>query len=143
MTEGLLLLSNDGELANRMTHPKYEVPRMYQVLIKGRLSEADEAKVAKRQVEFDDGPCPRIDLKYVHGQSIGDAKGSWYFVTVYEGRNRLVRRLFETFGFEVKRLIRYGFGPLRLPENLPPGEYRQLQAKEIEELKQLVGISDK
>ena len=138
-TEGLLLITNDGELANRLTHPKFEVPRFYRVQVRGRLSEKDEERVAKREISFEDGPCPKIVLSFLENKNL-NSKNSWYDVTVYEGRNRLVRRLFEALDFEVKRLVRYGFGPMRLPENLATGEYCELKPAEITALKKLVGL---
>jgi 23S rRNA pseudouridine2605 synthase len=133
-TEGLLLLSNDGELVNRLCHPSYKVPRHYHVLIAGKLTR--EAEVAIRAgIDLDDGKTAKADLVYAHGKNLGKSRGSWYFVTVYEGRNRLVRRLFEAFEHKVVKLIRVGFGDLTLPEDLQPGDYRQLSSAEIQSLK--------
>ena len=138
MTEGLLLLSNDGELANKLTHPSSEIERKYHVLIKGRLSPEQESIIRKRQVKFDDGPCPRVELKFAHRKKIGTADGSWYFISVFEGRNRIVRKLFESFGLEVKRLIRVSFGPVSIDETLKAGEYRQLSSEELRSLKKAI-----
>lgn len=133
-TEGLLLLSNDGELVHRLAHPTYKLPRHYQVLVSGRLS-AEEEKKLTSGIVLEDGPVKKVDLHYAHGQNMGASRGSWYFITVYEGRNRLVRRLFEAVGHKVVRLIRTGFGDLRLSDDLHPGEYRQLTSEEIRQLK--------
>ncbi|MEZ4742517.1 MAG: pseudouridine synthase [Bdellovibrionota bacterium] len=133
-TEGLLLLSNDGELVHRLCHPKYKVPRHYHALISGKLSH-DAEKAIRKGVELEDGLTLPADIIYAHGKNLGKSKGSWYFITVYEGRNRLVRRLFESFGHKVIRLIRTGFGDIKLPEELQPGDYRQLSAEEIKLLK--------
>ncbi len=138
-TEGLLLLSNDGELVHRLAHPQYKLPRHYQVLVSGKLS-PDEEKKLTGGIVLEDGPVKRVDLQYAHGQNMGASKGSWYFITVYEGRNRLVRRLFEAVGHKVVRLIRTGFGDLRLEENLVPGEYRQLTSEEIRQLKKATDL---
>ena len=138
-TEGLLLLTNDGELANLLTHPRYQVPRQYHVLITGRLSEEEETGI-KRGVTLEDGPTGKADLRYAHGKNLGASRGSWYAITVYEGRNRLVRRLFEHFGHKVVRLIRVSYGDVRLTEDLKPGDYRQLTSEEIRTLKRGVGL---
>lgn len=133
-TEGLLLLSNDNALVHRLSHAKYKIPRHYQALVSKRLSREDEAAIRKG-IELSDGPVGKVDLKFAHGQELGASRGFWYFVTVYQGRNRIVRRIFESFDTKVIRLLRYGFGELRLPDNLAPGHYLQLNSKQIEELK--------
>ena len=133
-TEGLLLLTNDGELANRLCHPKYKVPRHYHVLIIDRLTDEQERAI-KKGVTLEDGPTGPCELHYAHGKNLGQSRGSWYMITVGEGRNRLVRRLFEHFNYKVVKLIRVGFGDLGLPEDLKPGEYRQLTSDQIASLK--------
>ncbi len=139
-TEGLLLMTNDGEMANRLCHPKYKVPRLYHVLITGRLTE-DEEQAIQRGIDLEDGRTLPTELRYAHGKNLGASRGSWYMVTVSEGRNRLVRRLFEHFGHRVVRLIRTGFGELRLSEDLKPGDYRQLSSDEIIMLKRATSLS--
>lgn len=134
-TEGLLLLTNDGELANRLCHPKYKVPRHYHVLINGKLGPEQEAQM-KKGVTLEDGPTQGVELRYAHGKDLGGGgRGSWYAVTVFEGRNRLVRRLFEHFQCKVVRLIRVGFGEIRMPEDLKPGDYLQLTSDQIDALR--------
>jgi len=139
-TEGLLLLTNDGELANRLTNPKYHVPRTYHVLITGKLT-PDEEKAIKSGVTLEDGKVGQTELRYAHGRNLGASRGSWYVVTVYEGRNRLVRRIFEHFDHKVVRLLRVAFGDLHLPEELKPGEYRQLTSEQIHELKKAARLT--
>lgn len=138
-TEGLLLLTNDGELANRLCHPKYKVPRYYHVLISGKLTAEEEAGI-RSGVKLEDGPTERTELSYAEGRNLGASKGSWYRITVYEGRNRLVRRLFEHFNHKVVRLIRVGFGDINLPEDLKPGDYTQLSSSQIRALKKATGL---
>lgn len=133
-TEGLLLLSNDGELVHRLCHPKYKLPRHYQVLLSTKLT-AQEERSIRDGLELEDGPVERVKLKYIKGEKMGASTGSWYLITVYEGRNRLVRRIFNSLDHRVVRLIRYGFGDLRLPPDLQPGHYRQLTSSEIRDLK--------
>jgi 23S rRNA pseudouridine2605 synthase len=138
-TEGLLLLTNDGELANRLCHPKYKVPRHYHVLISGKLTPEEEQAI-KSGVRLEDGMTEKAQLSYAEGRNLGASRGSWYRITVYEGRNRLVRRLFEHFNHKVVRLIRVGFGDIVLPEDLKPGEYVQLKSDQIKVLKQATGL---
>lgn len=138
-TEGLLLLSNDGELVNRLCHPKYKVPRTYHVLISGKLDKKAENGIRKG-VRLDDGMTNPAELVYAHGKNLGKSKGSWYFITVYEGRNRLVRRLFESFDHKVVRLIRVSFGEIDLPDDLLPGEYQQLTSSDIRKLKKATDL---
>ena len=141
MTQGLLLMSNDGEFVHRLTHPKYKMPRHYSVFIDGKLSKESEDLI-RRGVVLDDGKVGPCDLIYAHGKKYKktDGRGSWYFITVHEGRNRLVRRLFEHFGHKVFKLIRTGFGDLRLPDDLEAGKYKQLSSEHIKMLKNEVGI---
>ena len=138
-TEGLLLLSNDGELVFRLSHPKFKLPRRYHVLVSRRLVE-DEQRTLHQGVKLSDGVVKDVGLRFVTGQSMGKTRGFWYEVTVHEGRNRLVRRLFEHFDIRVLRLIRTGFGDLDLEDELKPGNYRQLKAKEISYLKRAVEL---
>lgn len=138
-TEGLLLLSNDGELVHRLSHPSFKLPRIYQVMINKRLSE-DEERALKKGIELEDGPVKKVELRYLDAQATGKSSGQWYIITVYEGRNRLVRRIFEHFGRKVKRLIRSGFGDLKLDLDLKAGDYRQLTTKEIKYLKKQVDL---
>lgn len=138
-TEGLLLLTNDGELANRLCHPKYQVPRHYHVLSSGRLSESQE-KAIIAGVELEDGKSGPADLRFAHGKNLGASRGAWYTITVHEGKNRLVRRLFEHFGMKVVRLIRVGFGDISMPEDLLPGDYLQLSSDQIQSLKRATGL---
>lgn len=135
-TEGLLILTNDGEMAHKLCHPSYKIPRKYQVLVKGKLEEKQMDQLRKG-VKLEDG-IARCDIQYVHGQNLGQSRGSFYFVTVYEGRNRLVRRLFDHFKCEVVKLVRYGFGDIRLPEDLRAGDYQQLSSEQIRYLKKSV-----
>lgn len=139
-TEGLLLLTNDGELANRLCHPRYKVPRHYHVLSTGKLTPEQE-KAIQKGVTLEDGPTMGAEIRYAHGKNLGASRGSWYMITVYEGRNRLVRRLFEHFDLKVVRLIRVGFGDLRMPESLKPGDYIQLTQDQILSLKKVTDLA--
>lgn len=131
-SEGLLLLSNDGELVHRLMHPRYKVPRHYYALVENRLAPSQEAKI-RNGVLLDDGPTLPTKLTYVEMPEKGT--GAWYTITLWEGRKRIVRRIFKTMGHPVIRLIRFGFGNVRLPGNLAPGELRPLHQQEILHLK--------
>lgn len=132
-TEGLLLLSNDGEVVNRLMHPKYKVPRHYIALVNGKL-EKDAMRDLAKGIKLEDGMV-KAKIYHAEGRNLGASKGTSYHITVFEGRNRLVRRIFEHFDLKVLRLVRYGFGDLRLDDNLAPGDYRQLKSDEIKYLK--------
>lgn len=140
-TEGLLILSNDGQFIQHLTHPRYGVARHYYALVTNKLSDAQLAQLRKG-VELEDGAVKGVEIQYAHGKKLGASRGSWYIITVHEGRNRLVRRLFEHFGLKVVRLIRYGIGELRLPEDLKPGQYLQLTPSQIRSLKALSGYEE-
>jgi 23S rRNA pseudouridine2605 synthase len=133
-TEGLLLLTNDGDLNYKLCRPEYHVPREYQVLLDGRLTKEEELEIRKG-VTLEDGPTKDVKIVYVHGTNMGLSTGSWYVITVHEGRNRLVRRIFEHFEKRVVRLIRVGFGDIRLPADLLPGQYRQLTNDQVDTLR--------
>ena len=133
-TEGLLILSNDGELVHRLMHPAWKIPREYHVLVNGRL---DREAVTAITAGLDCGGEKFLpaEVERLGGKTLGRSRGYWYRIVVREGRNRLIRRMMEHFELKVIRFIRSGFGELNLPENLPPGEYRQLRSEEIRLLK--------
>jgi 23S rRNA pseudouridine2605 synthase len=121
-TSGLLLFTNDGALAHRLMHPSYEVERRYLVRVRGTPGPELAARLIQG-VPLEDGPA-RFDRVEPAGRSEGHA---WYQVTLKEGRNREVRRLFEAAGHEVSRLKRLSYGQWELPEDLRPGQSRLLQ----------------
>ena len=122
---GLLLLTNDGELANRLTHPRYEVPKTYVAQLRAPIADRDLARLRKG-VELKDGPTGPAEVRR-RGKSEIE-------VTLREGRNRQVRRMLEAVGNEVVALRRIAFGPLRLGD-LPQGKARRLPDGEIAELR--------
>ncbi len=129
-TEGLLLLTNDGEFANRLTHPKFHVPKTYHATVKGVPHGSLLEKLAQG-VMLDDGITAPANVDYY---DIGDdQKQSIIAITIHEGRNRQVRRMFDAINYPVVRLRRVQYGPLFL-EGLPRGKSRPLTAKEIEDL---------
>lgn len=136
-TEGLLLLSNDGELINELSHPKNAVPRVYHVLTNKALTKDEISEINKQGVTLKDG-LVRCQILKVQKQKLGTTSGVWYQVTVREGRNRLVRRLFEKLDRKVVRLMRVCYGNVVLPQDLKPGVCRALTSDEIRALKKCV-----
>lgn len=134
-TSGLLLLTTDGELANRLMHPAHAVQREYAARVLGEV-DAEILKKLLRGVQLEDGPA--------RFESIADAGGPganhWYHVTLSEGRNREVRRLWETQGVKVSRLIRVRYGPITLPRRLRPGRWQELAPEELSALLELVEL---
>jgi 23S rRNA pseudouridine2605 synthase len=133
-TSGLLLLTTDGELAHRLMHPSYEIPREYAVRLRGRLSR-EQLKQLRIGVELEDGAAKFDEIT----MSGGSGRNLWYRVTVREGRNREVRRLFEALGVPVSRLIRVRYGPIALGD-LHRGDSRPLTREESEALYDAVDL---
>ncbi|HUK55541.1 MAG TPA: pseudouridine synthase [Nitrospiria bacterium] len=130
-SEGLLLLTNDGELVQKLLHPSFEVPKTYEVKVKGVLTD-DEIRAMSRGVELSDGrtlPCRIRKMKKTE-------KNSWLEITIHEGRNRQVRRMLEAVDHPVLKLKRTRLAMLELG-GLPIGRYRYLAAEEIRALKAL------
>lgn len=133
-TSGLLILTNDGELAHRLMHPSYEVPKTYVADVDGAVTSATRAQL-RRGVLLEDGPSV-VDRVRV----LGSAPGRTLLeLTVHEGRNRLVRRLLEAVGHPVVELVRVGLGPLRLGD-LSVGRTRVLTPREVSALYRLVDL---
>jgi 23S rRNA pseudouridine2605 synthase len=124
-SSGLLLLTNDGELANRLTHPRYEVPKTYVARLKKPIAAGDLDRLA-RGVELEDGPTSPTQVKRRGDREIE--------IVLREGRNRQVRRMLAAMGNEVVALRRMGFGPLRLG-GLAEGSARRLAAREVAALR--------
>lgn len=129
LTEGLLLLTNEGDTLNRLTHPSFEVEREYEAWIEKRPGQAALRHLLKG-VELEDGPA-RAHAVEVRRET---REGMVVSVVLKEGRNREVRRLMEAVGYPVLRLRRVRFGPIRLGD-LPPGGWRELTKREIRALK--------
>jgi len=129
--EGLLLLTNDGDLAYRLSHPKFSVPRAYEVKVEGIPGE-EKLRRLKKGVTLEDGRARAASIR-----SLGRGeKNCWLRVVVTEGRNHLVKRMFQAVGHPVLKLKRVQFGPLHLG-NLSPGQFRHLTPEEITSLQML------
>ncbi|MBW1781230.1 MAG: rRNA pseudouridine synthase [Deltaproteobacteria bacterium] len=133
-TLGLLPLTNDGEWAHRLTHPRFHVPRTYKITIAGRMSDPAMAQL-KKGVLLEDGPTGPSKI----GLIMRSENQSIIRMTITQGRNRQVRRMIEATGFRVVHLIRTAFGSVRLGD-LKVGTFRHLSEKEVMATKKLVGM---
>lgn len=134
-TSGLLLLTNNGELANRLMHPSTQIDREYAVRILGNVSE-QMMTVLKSGIKLEDGEARFDDIQFFSGAGAN----KWFHVVVKEGRNRLVRRLWESQGVTVSRLMRVRYGPAILPENVRAHTHYELNDKELAILTKFVGL---
>ena len=125
-TTGLILLTDDGELAHRLTHPSFEVPKTYRAVVRNAPVREPALRKLREGVELDDGRTSPAKVRKI---SSGEVE-----LTIHEGRKRQVRRMLEEVGHRVERLERVAFGPLRLG-NLPAGGHRRLTAAEVERLR--------
>jgi len=137
-SSGLLLFTNSGDLANRLMHPRHEIEREYAVRARGELSEERRSRLLAG-VTLDDGVA-----RFEHLEESGKPEGAnrWVRVTLREGRNREVRRLFEAIGMTVSRLLRIRFGPVRLPRDLKPGRWIELAGAEVLQLTVASEVAD-
>lgn len=133
-SEGLLLMTNDGDFANAITHPRKHVPKTYRVTVKGRVSEENQAKLSAGLM-LDDRMTAPAD---VHTHSLGEDR-STLEITLYEGRNRQIRRMCESLGIEVLRLKRIAIGKIKLG-GLKCGDWRNLNDDELRSIKTLLQL---
>jgi 23S rRNA pseudouridine2605 synthase len=136
LSTGLLILTNDGILSNRLIHPKYKVEKKYQVLLDKKIRPVDLYHF-EHGLELDGKktiPCKAVEIRVKDNRSFLE-------VTMREGRNRQIRRMFEQLNYEVQELNRIGFGSLTLT-GVQPGEWRYLSKKEIDRLKTEVNIQE-
>ncbi|WP_022867817.1 pseudouridine synthase [Schaalia vaccimaxillae] len=133
-TSGLLLLTNDGELANRLTHPSYEVAKTYVARLHGEVKPGVKRRLMEG-IELEDGPIAVDSFRVV--DTYGDI--TTVEIVVHEGRNRLVRRMMDAVGFPVRELVRTGFGPIHL-DRLQPGTTRRIKGNALTALYSSVGL---
>ncbi|HEU0196598.1 MAG TPA: pseudouridine synthase, partial [Nevskiaceae bacterium] len=141
-TSGLLLMTNDGELARRLTHPSFEIDRTYAARVLGTVDDTLLERL-RAGIELDDGPAHVVAIE--RGEpadgTAANAANHWLYITVREGRNRLVRRLFESQGLQVSRLIRVAYGPVRLHGGIRSGTAAELDSKEVDAVCAAVGLT--
>lgn len=137
-TSGLLLITTDGDLANRMMHPSHQVEREYAVRVLGDVT-SDVINNLKSGVELEDGPA-HFDVVASAG---GSGANSWYHVILREGRNREVRRLWESQGIQVSRLMRVRYGAVSLPRGQKPGRWEEMPEQAVDVLRRSVSLSAK
>ncbi|RPE03263.1 23S rRNA pseudouridine(2605) synthase RluB [Candidatus Pantoea deserta] len=136
-TCGLLLFTTDGELANRLMHPSREVEREYAVRVFGQVDD-EKIRQLSKGVQLEDGPAAFKTLRFAGGEGVNQ----WYNVTLTEGRNREVRRLWEAVGVQVSRLMRVRYGDINLPKGLPRGGWMEMDLAAVNYLRSLVGMDD-
>jgi len=137
-TGGLLLFTTNGEVANRLTHPRFEVEREYAVRVMGELTDEAREKLLKTGVDIDGELCT-FDSVEDRG---GEGANHWYHVVLREGKNREVRRMMEAVGLMVSRLMRVRFGPVALPGFLKRGMMREMDEDQVADLMAFVGPSE-
>ncbi|ADM98437.1 23S rRNA pseudouridine(2605) synthase RluB [Dickeya dadantii] len=135
-TSGLLLFTTDGELANRLMHPSREVEREYAVRVFGEVGD-DKIRQLSKGVQLEDGPAAFRSIRYQGGEGLNQ----WYNVTLTEGRNREVRRLWEAVDVQVSRLIRVRYGDIQLPKGLPRGGWMEMGLTDVNYLRELVQLT--
>lgn len=128
-TEGLLLFSNSGQLANQLMHPRFGLEREYAARVLGALSNEEKARLLEG-ITLEDGPAQLLSIE----DGGGEGANCWYRVTIAEGRNREVRRLFEALGHAVSRLIRIRYGAMVLPRGLKRGAWMELDDSDVSAL---------
>src|SRR4029077_4858093 len=139
-SEGLLLLTNDGELASKLTRAASHVPKTYLVKIAGRATE-EEIEKLRRGIRIGAKPGPRRLERAIHTapaqiRIMKDSANPWYEVTLIEGKNRQIRRMFEEIGHHVEKIKRVRYGPLTL--DVEPGQFRELSPGEVSGLRRAV-----
>ncbi|MEF8793795.1 pseudouridine synthase [Thiohalorhabdus sp.] len=134
-SSGLLLFTNDGDLANALMHPSREVEREYRVRVRGRPDAAILDRL-RQGITLEDGPAHFDSVEILPGKG----KNAQLRVVLGEGRKREVRRLLEAVGHPVSRLLRVRYGPVTLPRDLKPGQWRELSSDEVAELRRAVGF---
>jgi len=135
-TTGLLLITNDGDLAHRLMHPRSKVPKTYEALVEGRVSSA-AVRALRNGIDLEDGPTQPAKVEVLDRQAAG---GTWLRIEITEGRNRQVRRMCEAVGHRVRRLVRTRYGGLGLG-GLDRGDHRLLSSGELVKLESQAGLA--
>ncbi len=135
-TSGLIILTTDGELANKLMHPSMEMDREYAVRVLGDVT-PEMMQRLRDGVELEDGPAQFTDIQ----PAGGEGANRWFHVVIQEGRNREVRRLWESQGIQVSRLMRVRYGPVFMPKALKPGKWMTMPQSDLELLYQEVGLT--
>jgi 23S rRNA pseudouridine2605 synthase len=131
-SEGLLLLTNDGSLIHALTHPRFQIKKVYRVKVASRLTSADVKQMVRDGVASDGHVLSAGAIRALPLQSV--ESGFWYEIDLYEGKNRHIRRMFEALGYEIVRLKRTQYSVIKLGQ-LQRGEYRLLEEREIKALR--------
>ena len=140
-TTGLLLFTTNGQLANRLMHPRYQVERKYLVRVFGDVNQRD-IDILKKGVLLDDEQAKFKTIERNKGASDGEKRlNNWFKVTLEGGKNREVRRLWESQGFEISRLKRIAYGPIELQPFIRPGNYLELSIEEVQKLGASVNLA--
>ena len=134
-TSGLLLFTTDGELANRLMHPRHEIEREYAVRVFGNITD-QQLNQLRKGVQLEDGPAVFNSIK----PQGGDGLNQWFNVVITEGRNREVRRMWEAIDVQVSRLLRIRYGNITLPKGLSRGTWMELGIDSVNYLRELVGL---
>ena len=137
-TGGLLLFTTSGELANRMTHPRFEVEREYAVRIMGEIDEEKRKLLLETGVDIEGDNC-KFDSLEDRG---GEGSNHWYHVVLREGKNREVRKMMEAAGFMVSRLMRVRFGSVELPGHIKRGMFKEMEEEQVQELLNFAGMNE-
>ncbi len=139
-TSGLMLFTTDGHLANNLMHPSNQIEREYAVRIKGKV---DEVMLQRLQqgVMLEDGPARFADIQLARGEM--SAANQWYYVVITEGRNREVRRLWESQGVVVSRLKRVRYGNVFMPSKVKAGQWMEMEGKDVLVVLEMAGLSDR
>ncbi len=133
-SEGLVLITNDGELSLRLTHPKYKIEKVYEVKVKD-LPDEKKIEKLKKGIWLEDGKTAPCEISFIKKTT----ENSWFRIILKEGKKRQIRRMFHAIGHDVMKLKRISMGPIKLGK-LPVGSFRFLTEREIINLKKLVGL---
>jgi 23S rRNA pseudouridine2605 synthase len=137
-------MTTDGELARRLMHPSFEIERTYAVRVLGEMTDAIRKRLTT-SVDLDDGPAKFVSMKSVDAPDVDEAEegaaNRWFEVSVRQGRNRVVRRLFEAVDMQVSRLIRIAYGPVALGRGIKAGSFREATPEESAALYEAVGMA--